>query len=317
MQDIDLAQFQFDYDLTFAAMFLHPDGTVLGRYGSGAMDAMKRNSLEGMRKAMERALALHDSIDEHRESLAGKAGKKPVYARAGDYPVENMRRRRDRSDSKSCIHCHMIHEADVELASKKPGYLPGEFTDRYPPPENAGIELDADDGLLVASITAGSAAAKAGLAAGDRLTHLAGQPLTSIADIQWVLHGAADTADVAVRFEREGKALEKTLSLSGDWKDNTIAWRTSMYLMPPAPGLHVDLVEGRKRLALRVGGLYKPAVRKVLKRGDLIIQIDGKKDPMTARGFHEYLRVNHYRKGSKLELVIRRKGKVMPVTVQF
>lgn len=317
MQGVDLAQFRFDYDLTFAVMFLHADGTVLGRYGSGGEDVMAHNSLDGLRKAMERALALHDDFDDVEDALAAKRGGAPEYPVAEDYPVANMRRRKGRTDSKSCIHCHMIHEAEVELAARKAGYDPLRFTERYPPPENVGLHLDVDDGLLVTSVDAESAAARAGISAGDRITHMAGQPLTSIADVQWVLQGTPATARVPVVLGRGGEAVDATLVLSGDWKRSSVAWRTSMFLMPPAPGLHVVLVEGRKKLALRVGGVYKPAVRKSLKKGDLIVRVDGKNDPMTAREFHEYLRLNHYEKGSKLELQVRRKGKLTPVTVSF
>ncbi|SVB76452.1 uncharacterized protein METZ01_LOCUS229306, partial [marine metagenome] len=34
MKGVDLSQFQFDYDLSWAAMFINADGTVYGRYGT-------------------------------------------------------------------------------------------------------------------------------------------------------------------------------------------------------------------------------------------------------------------------------------------
>ena len=32
--DLDLQRFQFDYELTFAVIFMNADGTIYGRYGS-------------------------------------------------------------------------------------------------------------------------------------------------------------------------------------------------------------------------------------------------------------------------------------------
>src|SRR3989442_14557967 len=46
---LDLALFQFDYDLTFAAFFVNADRTIYGRYGSRSdrKDATKDISIEG------------------------------------------------------------------------------------------------------------------------------------------------------------------------------------------------------------------------------------------------------------------------------
>ena len=45
MNGVDLRQFQFDYDMAWAALFLHPDGTVYARYGSRTVDGpMATNS---------------------------------------------------------------------------------------------------------------------------------------------------------------------------------------------------------------------------------------------------------------------------------
>ena len=50
------------------------------------------------------------------------------------------------------------------------------------------MKLDPLAAAQVETVTPGSAAETAGFRAGDRLLTLAGQPLLSIADVQWVLH---------------------------------------------------------------------------------------------------------------------------------
>ncbi|NIP95594.1 MAG: PDZ domain-containing protein, partial [Akkermansiaceae bacterium] len=64
---------------------------------------------------------------------------------------------------------------------------------RYPLPQNIGLEMDRSDGTLISRVTAASPAAEAGLTAGERIEMMDGQAVTSIADMQWVLHGAPDT----------------------------------------------------------------------------------------------------------------------------
>ena len=60
---MDLALFQFDYDLTFAAFFMNADRTLYGRFGSRSdqKEADRDISIEGFREALNAALELHRS----------------------------------------------------------------------------------------------------------------------------------------------------------------------------------------------------------------------------------------------------------------
>ena len=73
MADVDLAQFQFDYDLTWAAMFMNADGTVYGRFGTRSIEgAMAHISVDALKNAMSRALDLHRRalvFDAHAEGF--------------------------------------------------------------------------------------------------------------------------------------------------------------------------------------------------------------------------------------------------------
>jgi len=56
---LDLKLFTYDYDMSWAAMFLTADGAVLGRYGTRNASGPGSDSLlsvAGFRKAAERAL---------------------------------------------------------------------------------------------------------------------------------------------------------------------------------------------------------------------------------------------------------------------
>jgi hypothetical protein len=57
---LDLAHFQFDFDLSFAVFFMDSDLTTYGRYGTrSGRPETEDISLEGLRKAMAEALRIH------------------------------------------------------------------------------------------------------------------------------------------------------------------------------------------------------------------------------------------------------------------
>ena len=70
---LDLAKFQWDYDLSFSTLFFNGDGTLYGRYGSWThqADPEARETI-GYRRALEGALELHRGYGNH--AAAKKAG---------------------------------------------------------------------------------------------------------------------------------------------------------------------------------------------------------------------------------------------------
>ena len=67
MKGVDLSQFQFDYDLSWAAMFINADGTVYSRYGTqSAAGADAYTSVESLDKTMRRVLTLHSDVANYR-----------------------------------------------------------------------------------------------------------------------------------------------------------------------------------------------------------------------------------------------------------
>src|SRR5688572_12852178 len=72
---LDLALFQFDYDLSFSTMFFNGDGTVYGRYGSWTHQKNAHDSTTaGYKRALEAALAIHRNYPANQAALAGKQG---------------------------------------------------------------------------------------------------------------------------------------------------------------------------------------------------------------------------------------------------
>lgn len=327
MQNIDLSQFQFDYDLTWAGLCLHPDGTVFARYGSRSVDGpMANNSLKGLRTTLERALEAYRDYPANRGQFAPKRGPQPKYQNVNDLPATVIRNRISKPASeRNCVHCHNVYDAQHEIAVHEKRYAPTKFW-KYPLPEQIGISLDTDDGTRITQVLPDSPAEDAGLQPGDVLETLGGQPIFSIADAQFVLHFLPDEAQLSAAVRRGGQTHKRKLALSQGWREGNLKWRVSMYGMPPRPGLYVQPLTEKERqkygvaenaLGMIVRGLFRPAVRRSLRKNDVILAIDGHNQAMTAQEFHAYIRLHHYQPGSVMKLHVLRGGRKTDIDVKF
>ena len=304
---LDLSLFQYDYDMSWAAMFLEADGTILGRYGTRVASGKEKSdshiSLAGFRKAAERALALHENYPSNKGLLAGKRGKKPDYEVPEEIPGLDERAQ-GTLKKENCIHCHMVREFALR-AKWEAGKLTANDLRVYPMPERIGLTMDIDDGLRVTSIAEGSAAEEAGIEIGDELVTLSGQPQISLADIQWVLHISADEATIPVTIKRDGEMLTKKIEVGGNWKQSDIAWRASSWY-GLRQGLKTEPLSAADKksrgldeddLALAVKGMFGKGGPKLQQAGlqmnDLIVAVDGKTDAMSESDFLIWLRLNH------------------------
>ena len=126
---------------------------------------------------------------------------------------------------------------------------------------------------------------------------------------------------------RKGKSHPFTLQLKKGWRPANLSWRASMYGMPPFPRLWIEtLPDARRRrlkipddrLAFLVRGLWGPQVTRAgIRPGDVILSYDGDHKRCTPGQFHAYVRLNHHRPKSKLELEILRKGSKKKLVVTF
>jgi predicted metalloprotease with PDZ domain len=241
--------------------------------------------------------------------------------------LENKEKLRGPTARNNCIHCHNIHDAE-NAEWQKSGRFKWEMLYRYPLPDNVGVHIDPQDGCKIERVAADSPAASAGLQAGDVVTHANGQPIISIADIQWVLHHLSNS-DSSVEFvvDRNGQAITRRLQLPSEWKKADISWRGSMWSVKPRPGFWAPLAKEAELKGMALPVDCKPlriqwinsnqregraAKEAGLREGDLITQIGDKPVNFTPAQFHLHVKMN-YRVGDKLPLTIVRNGQTQRI----
>ena len=331
MKGVDLTQFEFDYDLNWAAMFINADGTVYARYGTQSADGPDAyNSIAGLESTMRRVLELHKNYPGNKAELQGKRGTQKPYRTALEMPgLENKEQRKGPTTRANCIHCHNIHDAQNKVAQTS-----GQFTQdmlwRYPLPDNLGLVINAKDGQSVDRVLPDSPAAKAGIKAGEEITHVGGQAIASIADIQWALNPLPNTeTEVKLTASQTG---EHTLKLAPGWKKTDVSWRGSMESVEPKLRVWApELTEAERRdrglpaedAALLVkwintGSLAgRSAQAAGLREGDVIVALNGKPlGDWNTRQFNVHVKLN-YKVGDTLPLTIRRGKQTQTINVKL
>jgi serine protease Do len=325
--DLDLTLFQFDYDLTFAAFFMNGDRTIYGRFGSRSdqKEAEKDISLEGFRKAMAAALELHKAYPKNKAMLAGKQPRQVAVKRPEEYaslagkykPTLDY----EGKVAASCLHCHQVREAErlSYRAGNKP--IPDESLYPWPMPTVVGLTLNAKEKAKVTQVAPGSAAAQAGFKAGDEIVSLDGQPIISIADVQWILHNAANAASLKAVVLRGDDTVNLKIPLRPDWRlKNDIAWRATTWdLRRMVTGGLVLKADPGTNLALRVDyvGQYNEHAagkRAGFKKDDVIVRIDNETRPMTESELFRFLLQNNV-KGDKVPCTVLRGGEKVELTL--
>jgi hypothetical protein len=311
---VDLNVFDFDFDLTFMAFFVGPDGKVLGRYGGrDAGGADRYLSLGGLRFAMQAAL------DAHRRAKPEKApARKKLLAE--EYPAAKRRGKGE------CIHCHQVFEFRRE-EQQALGRWRRQDLWVYPLPQNVGLTLDVNQGNRVRAVAPNSSAQRAGLRAGDLLRSLNGVPTASFADVQYGLHRAPARGKAPVVWRRGGTTRTGTLELAAGWRKTNLTWRPSLLdLLPSIPLSGDDLSAAEKktlglaakRLAFRQDDHVHARARAAgVKKGDVFIGIDGQTPDMTMEEFLGHIRRN-YLVGDRVTLHVLRNGRRvdLPMTLR-
>jgi len=321
MKNVDLSQFQFDYDLNWAAMFLNADGTVYARYGTQSAEGSDAyNSIDGLLATMQRVLDLHSRYPANQQELVDKRGKPRSVSDALQHPgLRNPAKYAQETTRSNCIHCHNIHDAEHLHALQQGKWNPAMLW-KYPLPDQLGIQVDRTSGVRISKVVPGSAAAKSGLLPGEDILRVNGQRITSIADIQWVLHHLPDeSASVTLEGTQSG---QHSLRLAPGWRQSDFSWRGSMWNAPPRlqvwlPELtseqsaKLGLAPGDGALEVRWINTEGPGGRQAkadgLQEKDIVVALDGQPLRMDSRQFNAHLKLN-YRVGDKLPLTIIRGG---------
>jgi S1-C subfamily serine protease len=194
----------------------------------------------------------------------------------------------------------------------------------WPLPDVFGLSLDPRKRATVARVEKGSTAERSGFRVGDELVSLEGQPLISVADVQWVLHGAGEEGSLSARVRRGEKEEGLTIPLERGWRKRTeIGWRATTWELRRMSlgGLVLEELPAGERagaglagnaLALRVKhvgeyGTHAVAKKAGVKKGDVIVAVDGKSDRLSESDLIAY-GVQTRKPGDALALTVLRKG---------
>jgi hypothetical protein len=337
---LDLSLFQFDTDQSFAVFMLNAVGDIYGRYGTRSDQKEWANdvSIAGLGKALEGALELHKAYPANRAELAGKRGAIPEFPVPEQFPTlrgkYGPKLDYEGNVVRSCIHCHQIGDAQRAYHLQKDGSLPERVLFPYPHPKSIGLVMDPQERALVKRVEPGSPAAAAGFTAGDVIARMDGQPLLSIADMQWVLQQVpADGGRVTAEVRRGGGSQKNsvTLELPAGWRRrDDIAWRASSWELRrhALGGLFLKTVDADGRESLRVGdgemalraqhvGEFAPhdrAKRAGFRKGDIVVSFDGRKDLLRETDLLAYA-LEQAKAGKQVDVDIVRDGK--PLRLQL
>ncbi len=335
---LDLDLFQYDTDQSFAVFFLNADGTIYGRFGtrSHRTEWLGDVSLRGLAKAMQGALDLHANLGNVRASLAGKRGAPMEVSSPEKFP-----RLKDKYTDKlnyegnvvrSCIHCHQIGEAQRDWYADLGEPIPERVFFPYPHPKVIGLTLDAEETAVVKQVAPGSAAENSDLRPGDVIEELDGQPLLSIADVQWVLHNAgADGDSLPMKVRRGDGVRDVSLELEPGWRRaDDISWRVSSwsYRRMVTGGMVLEAVSDEVRRELNLEddqmaleakylgqhGPHGAAKRVGFRKGDLVVEFNGRKDLITESTLLHYAMANR-QVGDDVDVTVLRDGRRQQLTM--
>ncbi|MFT5153328.1 MAG: hypothetical protein ACI841_003328 [Planctomycetota bacterium] len=316
MRGVDLERFPFDFDLTFAALTMHPDGRVYHRYGGrDERDPDHWLTLASFKRVLEQSEQDHRAYAQSLTGLVRKPAMGPKTSKPLHIEGVPSYKKRDKG---ACIHCHSVLPALYEEQIKL-----GSWTDmqrwRYSSPTRIGLDLDRDDQQLIVRIAAASPAAKAGLRVGDRLQSFGSAMVVTASDVMFQLDRfPADGGRLDVELKRGQQKVETALELEADWKRGTpleFSWRPFKWGLTPAPGfggpqldrdalLRLDLITAGHSaslpFAMRVNYLvtwgenrrYGQAVMQAgLRKGDIVLALAGKSDFASVNHFHSWWRL--------------------------
>ena len=328
---LDLSRFQFDYELTWAAVFANADGAVYGRYGTRRSHdkAGQEVSTAGFRKAAEGALELRAGYPGNARDLEAKRGPEPAWPTPESLPALKGRSNMGPATGEraACIHCHQTVEGELWSLRGEQKPVPDRLLWAFPAPEDLGLELDLGERATVTS--ASSIAKEGGFQPGDRILRLGGQPIISIADVQWVLHHTAEGATLGADVERAGEPRRVGLKLNPGWRRRidyswrSIAWSLRHRLAGTGPLEAVPSKDGGTGMSLRIKQLPPDWVKDrnlsaaaELRAGDVIVAVDGRKDLPREADFMAYL-VQKKVPSSVVVLTVLRAGQTIQASVKL
>lgn len=297
-----------DLDLSWWGYFLSPEGRLYGVFGGkDHISDTTRISTAAFANTMRRILAHHR--DPRRAKWATIDGAVPEAAAPATTPrqfasFDAFQHDRPGLQKQDCLHCHQVNDLLHFDAMQRGEFKLTAYTQAWPLPENVGLHLDRDHGLLVTKVVAHSPAAAAGLAPGDQLVMAAARRLHSQADFRGALHRADyGPATIPLAWTRAGEVHFATLRTAENWRAGENAWRKSVYegivgphlgFFPlPGPG------HGKGAMSLRPfmgsgenqkdNAWFPTGLRPDME----IVEVNGRRDDWDSRQFLAWFRLNH------------------------
>jgi len=336
---MDLSVFQFDYDQSWAAFMMNADMTIYGRYGTRSDRTHSENdvSLEGFAKALEGALKVHATLPDEAYRLLNKRSKPLEVGRPEEFPSfegkygASLDYAKDKKVVPTCMHCHQLGEAQRRFYRDSGNRIPERLVFPYPNPRVLGLVMDPKGKARIQSVVAGSRAEQDGFRAGDELDSLGGEPMLSIADIQWKLHNMPDMWKEPAYVVRNGEDVHLTMTFVSGWRrGDDISWRASSWGLRrmTTGGMLLEALpaEERAKLSIKDGAMalvakYVPqngehaaAKNAGFQKGDVVVSVDGRTDVMTETQWLTGL-VNAKKPGEKIPVVVLRDGKKLELTL--
>ncbi len=190
-----------------------------------------------------------------------------------------------------------------------------QYNEGWPLPENVGIEVDRDEGLLVTRVLPGSPAEKAGLKKGDVLGMAGGHRLFGQADFRGVLHRAPyGDARIEIAWRRGGEVMFGELVLKEGWRKTESWWRKSVYEGIYGPHFGFFPIHGPRNGKGSMS--FRPFMGNPQKRTENlwwnlglrpnmeIVRINGRTDDWNSRQLIAWFRQNH-KPGDKVTLTVK------------
>lgn len=297
-----------DFDMSWWGYVLSPDAQVYSIFGGrDEVSDGTRISKQALANTLRRTLDHHYDPRRKRWNVDGDAVAADAKSKAPDQlpGYDAWRDATPYAQKQTCLHCHQI--ADV---LRQPALANGTFnkqrdTNIWPLPENVGLSVDRDDGLLVTNVQKDSAAARIGVRVGDRLATANERRLFGQADLRGVLHrNAAPNGTIHLRWLRQGKVMTGNLQLRDGWRRTVLDWRMSISqgLIGATPGFFPLQARNRPKDKMAIAPFFgrnarkSPAHQAGMRGNHVIVAVDGVREPLAGRGFLVWFRL-HYNPG--------------------
>ncbi len=328
VRELDLRVFPVegwqDLDLSWWGWFLSPRAEIYGVFGGkDEQSDTSRISPRALANALRRVLEHHYdprrdswSIDGPAPEPGGEASTPTQLAGFASW----SKRGGLMLEKDGCMHCHQVAEILRQPALDAKTLDPARDLDVWPLPENVGLVLDRDDGLLVTEVAPDGPAERVSMRAGDRLAAAGERKLFGQADFRAVLQrGPRGGGAIDLRWWRGDELMSASLELGDGWRKTVLGWRMSISQgnIGAVPGFAWPLAcppDLRRERGIAAGSMAVqpyfgerddwPARRAGLREDDVIVAVGGESPDVAQRYFLTWFRLR-YEPGDEIVLTVR------------